>query len=421
MQSPFQIHRKQKIAGTKVITFLIACICFLSAGAQQPFRFDNVSYKAVYWNDAVSLMNENKNYLLLDVRTPGEYADTSRHEHMNMGSIKGAVNINIDSFSEHLPELKKYIDENIFVYCSHSQRSRRISKLLSENGFKNVYNINGGMSVANESSAQVFPLKSTVFVNDKAYKNIASTDALNMMQKKDVVIIDVRSKTEFNSKDSAYIKNLGRIKNAINIPSGEFKERFKALNIPKEKTILLYDLDGSLSADIAAGLAATGYAHIYNLFEGLAGFMCDNHLAPKLEKNVIVNPPLLKVVSIRECINLLSKPNKFLVIDARPVDEFNNKSSKEYLNNGRLKNAVNVSSPGALTPVIANIQKGADILVYGSYSGNNDVDICKTLTDKGYKKVYFLYEGIGRFTWACFNIENCKDGIGLLTDHKGLY
>ena len=184
MQFLLPFYRKTKLAYTKIITFLIGGLCFFSASAQQPFRYDNILYKAVYWNDAITLMNENKNYLLLDVRTPGEYADTSQYTHMNMGRIKGAVNINIDSFSQHLQELKKYSDKNIFVYCSHSQRSRRVSKLLSDNGFKNVYNINGGMSVANESGAQAFPLKSIVLVSDKPYNNIASTDALNMMQKR---------------------------------------------------------------------------------------------------------------------------------------------------------------------------------------------------------------------------------------------
>ncbi len=146
--------------------------------------------------------------------------------HMNMGHLKGAVNINIDSFSDHLEDLKKYKDENIFVYCSHSQRSRRVSKLLADNGFKNVYNINGGMSVANESSAATFPLKNAVVVNRNAYQHIASADAFDMMQKPGVLIIDVRSKNEFDSKDSEYSKNIGRIKNAINIPADEFKNKF---------------------------------------------------------------------------------------------------------------------------------------------------------------------------------------------------
>jgi rhodanese-related sulfurtransferase len=389
--------------------------------AQQPFKYDNVLYSAVFWNEAVRLMNADKNYLLLDVRTPGEYADTSGMTHLNMGRLKGAVNIDIDSVSEHLEDLKKYKGENIFVYCSHSQRSRRVSKLLADNGFKNVYNINGGMSVANESSTKTFPLKNTVVINGNAYQHIASSDAFDMMQNPGVLIIDVRTKAEFDSKDSNYSKNIGHIKNAINIPADEFKNKFKALNIPTEKTILIYDGSGNESVDVAAEAAKLGYKNVYNLFEGLSGFMCDNYLEPAEKNKLIVNPPPFKIVSVKECINLLSKSNNFLILDARPEDEFNNKSSKEYLNNGRLKNAVNVSTVNALQTIIKNVNKNANILVYGSYSGNNDVDICKALTEKGYTNVYFLYQGIGRFAWSCFNIENCKDGINILTNHEGLY
>ncbi len=102
------------------------------------------------------------------------------------------------------------------------------------------------------------------------------------------------------------------------------------------------------STEVAAEAAKMGYKHVYNLFEGLSGFMCDNYLEPAAKNKLIVNPAPFKIVSVKECINLLSKPNNFLVLDARPEDEFNNKSSKEYLNNGRIKNAVNVSTVDAL-------------------------------------------------------------------------
>jgi len=37
------------------------------------------------------------------------------------------------------------------VYCSHSHRSPRASYMLSQNGFKNVTNMLGGMSAWKES------------------------------------------------------------------------------------------------------------------------------------------------------------------------------------------------------------------------------------------------------------------------------
>lgn len=260
-----------------------------------------------------------------------------------------------------------------------------------------------------------------MFVNSNLYANIASADALQLMQKKEVVIIDVRSRSEFNSKDSAFNRNLGHIKNALNFPPGDFLKMFNKLNMPKEKSIVLYDLDGSASADIAADLSKMGYSHVYNLFEGLEGLLCDNYLSPAMIKTILADPPPFHVVSAKECIDLLSKPNNFLIIDARPKVEFDNKSPEDYLNNGHIKNAINVPSVDALNTVIDKADKNADILVYGSYSSNGDVDICKALIEKGYINVFYLYQNIVHFTWACFNIQNCKDGINILADHEGLY
>ena len=72
---------------------------------------------------------------------------------LNIGRLKGAVNIDVDAVAGRLNELKPYKDKPVFIYCSHSQRSRRVSKLLSENGFQKIYNINGGMSLVNELDA----------------------------------------------------------------------------------------------------------------------------------------------------------------------------------------------------------------------------------------------------------------------------
>src|SRR6185369_15557412 len=84
-------------------------------------------------------------YLLLDVRSEGEYEDTSMMG-MNIGRFKDAKNINVRELGQHIGELAAYKDKPVFVYCSHSQRSRRASKMLADSGFTNVININGGMT-----------------------------------------------------------------------------------------------------------------------------------------------------------------------------------------------------------------------------------------------------------------------------------
>src|SRR5436190_21879435 len=88
---------KKTIMLRNFIVLFIFTTAALNAGAQLPFKYDNTVYKALYLNEAFRLMESSPNYLLLDVRSPGEYADTSRHTALNIGRIKGAVNIDIDA------------------------------------------------------------------------------------------------------------------------------------------------------------------------------------------------------------------------------------------------------------------------------------------------------------------------------------
>lgn len=68
---------------------------------------------------------------LVDVRTPGEFAS---------GSVKGAVNIPLDTVQNQLAKFKG--KKNIVVFCRSGARSGQAKAILQQNGFQNV--INGG-------------------------------------------------------------------------------------------------------------------------------------------------------------------------------------------------------------------------------------------------------------------------------------
>jgi len=68
---------------------------------------------------------------LVDVRTPGEFAE---------GSAKGAVNIPLDNLGRQLDKFKD--KKNIVVFCRSGARSGQAKSILESNGFTNV--INGG-------------------------------------------------------------------------------------------------------------------------------------------------------------------------------------------------------------------------------------------------------------------------------------
>ncbi len=126
---------------------LVGTFCIGQLTAQ--YRFDNNLFKTVYIEDLCNALNNNPGYLLLDVRTPGEYHDTSSSPSLNIGHLKGAVNLDINEKEKRYSELLPYKDKPVFIYCSHSQRSRVFSKFLADSGFTKVYNVNGAMTEFN--------------------------------------------------------------------------------------------------------------------------------------------------------------------------------------------------------------------------------------------------------------------------------
>lgn len=85
-----------------------------------------------HWHDLDKI--REKNGFLLDVRTPMEY---------KMGTIEGAVNINDLKFRNHLNEIPK--DRAIYTFCQTGYRSYLTTRILLQHGYKEVYNLSGGM------------------------------------------------------------------------------------------------------------------------------------------------------------------------------------------------------------------------------------------------------------------------------------
>jgi rhodanese-related sulfurtransferase len=74
--------------------------------------------------------------VILDVRTPGEFAE---------GFIEGAQNIDFQSgnFENEIAVLDK--NATYAVYCRSGNRSGQAAKIMHDAGFHNVYNLDGGV------------------------------------------------------------------------------------------------------------------------------------------------------------------------------------------------------------------------------------------------------------------------------------
>src|SRR6185312_11495538 len=188
------------------------------------------------------LIKNNPNLVVLDVRSPGEYADTSRFTGSRIGRLNGAINVSIDSVPKHFKDLQAYKGRPILVYCSHSQRSRRVSKFLADSGFTNVYSLNGGMTEVNRTPDAGFPCKSSLYTSNLSYKIMSPDDAVAFVKDKNNLVLDVRPMAQFNGTDSLESNNIGRFKNAINVPQDQLDQQMDKLAKYKERPILVVEL-----------------------------------------------------------------------------------------------------------------------------------------------------------------------------------
>ena len=115
----------------KFITLLLSVLflagCALPAGQE-------VSYRQVNMDEAITMMEEESGYIILDVRTRSEFAD--KH-------IPGAINIPNETIStEEIPELPDK-DQLILVYCRSGNRSKQASEKLAALGYTNIVEFGG--------------------------------------------------------------------------------------------------------------------------------------------------------------------------------------------------------------------------------------------------------------------------------------
>jgi rhodanese-related sulfurtransferase len=105
----------------------------------------SVGFKDLSLDEVCARIAANDKLVLLDVRSPGEFAGTG-NGNRGYGHFKNAININIDDLESRVKELSKYKGQEVIVYCSHSHRSPRATYFLSTQGFTNVSNMSGGVS-----------------------------------------------------------------------------------------------------------------------------------------------------------------------------------------------------------------------------------------------------------------------------------
>ena len=94
----------------------------------------SLGYRQISMDKAVKMMKDEKNYIILDVRRPDEYAE---------GHIPGAINVpNEEIGTAEIPELPDK-SQLILVYCRSGRRSKEASEKLVKLGYTNIVEFGG--------------------------------------------------------------------------------------------------------------------------------------------------------------------------------------------------------------------------------------------------------------------------------------
>jgi UPF0176 protein len=105
-------------------------------------------------------IKDDEDVVIVDVR--------SNYEH-NVGRFKNALSFDIENFRdfpEKVEELEKYKDKKVITYCTGGIKCEKASAYLLEKGFKNVYQLHGGIiKYGIEEGGEDFDGKCYVFDN----------------------------------------------------------------------------------------------------------------------------------------------------------------------------------------------------------------------------------------------------------------
>lgn len=120
-----------KMKETGVFDFFIGT----RAGTLTVLEYTGAHYRAVSAEEAKEII-DTFSPLVLDVRTPGEYAG---------GHLEDAVLIPVQVLQKRAGELDAHRDDPILIYCATGNRSTVASKILIDKGFTRIFNLRGGI------------------------------------------------------------------------------------------------------------------------------------------------------------------------------------------------------------------------------------------------------------------------------------
>jgi thioredoxin len=143
----------------KFISLLLLSLLIISCNGQTSNAVNTIDAKSF-----AEKLKTNGNPQLLDVRTPEEYS---------VDHISNAKNVNWNG-DDFVAKVNSYDKSKpIFVYCKVGGRSAQAANKLAELGFKEIYNLDGGIMKWNaENNANAVPSTKIIGICDQEYSEL---------------------------------------------------------------------------------------------------------------------------------------------------------------------------------------------------------------------------------------------------------
>lgn len=365
--------------------------------------------------------NENaSNMVIVDVRSNAEYYDSSsRYKNGNIGRIKDVLHIELQELEkggESLKQLEPYRDKDIYLICSHSYRSRNASNILTRNGFKNVNNVQGGMTEWYRRYEDLLPYRSSLETSVK-YKNISSAQLHDLLANNSnflLIGINIVPRTWWDSATARYNSYMPNFKKAVFYND---TDSAKILELAKKnggRPIVLFNNYSMGAAEIADYLAAQGIPNVQYLVGGTMYFheyLANKNLISKAGNMIAANHTMRLITPAWYCSQLTGKPGT-TIIDLRH-DTLFNKTNRGIRNDfTRLNASTNFPFTKTADEFVQAFPDKKPEYVFVSRNGMEAIDLAENLSQKGYK-INWLIGGFSRYDWYTINVENfnCRDHL----------
>ena len=110
-----------------------------------------ITFATIQPDEICSYIQKHPGVVLLDCRTKEEFEGRADPD---FGTLQNAINIPIQEIESRLGSINSLKKKRIIVFCSHSHRSPQVAYLLTQNGFKKVLNMAGGMHIMTDNNCK---------------------------------------------------------------------------------------------------------------------------------------------------------------------------------------------------------------------------------------------------------------------------